>query len=118
MDESLRHECGDCNNMFCTGKLLRRHVNIEHIGLVCEKCGNKFPLKSSLEFHVGNIIELTCSECEVIFCNLLSLRKHKNKMHKYISYAKCDVCNETYQEDYLRHHKLMAHKHKTPEDAM
>ena len=83
-DDSPRQKCGDCNEIFCTEKLLKRHINVEHIGLACEKCGEKFTLKSSLEVHIGNRIELVCSECEAVFCNLPSLMKHKNKIHKHM----------------------------------
>ena len=95
---------------------MRRHVNVEHIGLTCEKCGKKYTLKSSLSLHVGNRVELSCSECEAIYCNLPSLRKHKNKIHKHMYNAKCDICNESFQEDCLKYHKLLAHKHKRSED--
>ena len=105
---SFNFNCGYCDKVFCTSKLLRTHVNDEHIGLNCEICKQKFSHRSSLEKHIKDRNLSTCSVCDVVCCHLNSLRIHKGS-HNYVT---CDICLQNYLKDSLKYHKLMEHEHK------
>ena len=106
-DGSLRSFCKDCNESFCTGKLLKEHYKNVHVGLSCEDCGEKFTIKRSLEQHLKARNYVNCNECDARLCNLRSLSRHKNKIHNY---SNCDICQKSFLNKYLKYHKLMAHK--------
>ena len=105
--DAFKNSCEDCDETFCTGKLLKEHYNLIHVGLSCEDCGEKFSIKRSLEQHLKGRNYVNCSECDARLCNLRSLSRHKNKTHNY---SKCDVCQESFLNKHLKYHKLMAHK--------
>ena len=81
-DGTFKNVCEECDINFCTGKLLKTHVNIVHIGLSCEDCDQKFTLKRSLDLHVKNRASICCTESRKTFCNVKSLVCHKKNIHK------------------------------------
>merc|ERR1712096_47876 len=105
--DAFKNSCEDCDDTFCTGKLLKEHYNLIHVGLSCEDCGEKFSIKRSLEQHLKGRNYVNCSECDARLCNSRSLSRHKNKTNNY---SKCDVCQESFLNKHLKYHKLMAHK--------
>ena len=108
-DSSFVHKCSQCQETFCTSKLLKSHCNFNHKKKIsCEECGQSFTLKSSLEFHEKTRNSAKCDECEKTFCNLKALSIHKNTIHDH-DYVECDECGNKYQKKYLevlQHHKF------------
>ena len=51
-DGCLKNKCSDCDESFCSAKLLRDHRKTHGSEIRCEKCGEKFTKKSSLDFHI------------------------------------------------------------------
>ena len=80
-DGSVKYHCSNCEKDFCTSKLLREHTNKEHIGLICEDCGERFARKHAFEVHKKNRTFTSCRFCSAILCNLRSLNNHKYKVH-------------------------------------
>ena len=80
-------KCSECEDHFCTSKLLRSHFNSKHRKLSCERCGQTFTLKKSLDHHVKIRSDVSCSECGKLFCNLNSVNIHKNEVHDFMAYG-------------------------------
>ena len=108
-DGSLKNKCSECMDYFCTSKLLRSHYNSNHRNLSCEKCGQIFTRKKSLDDHVKIRSDVSCSECGKLFCNMNSVYMHKNKVHNDVDYIKCDLCENKYLKTFLKSHKLWTH---------
>ena len=105
-DGALKNKCSDCEDSFCTAKLLRDHSKTHGSELYCEKCGEKFTKKSSLNSHIIRRNVSKCDECEKTLCNKVSLQRHKFNAHNC---QKCDQCDVVLKKAYMKNHKLWKH---------
>ena len=101
------HVCTQCDQKFCTTRVLKKHIQSNHVIISCKVCGETFSRKSSLEAHIRKGFESPCSECDLIFCNLTNLSKHKKAVHTYIP---CDECGQLIEKKFITVHKSWAHK--------
>ena len=82
--DSPQYNCEKCNIIFCTGKLLRTHVNSMHTtSSSCDLCDQKFRSVRNLEAHVEKRMKKPehCQKCGKLFCNPSSLKTHMQKEH-------------------------------------
>ena len=105
-DGSMKNKCNDCEETFCSAKLLRDHCRKSHRNLSCEDCGDKFTLKSSLEIHKRFQDLIICDDCEKMFCNKVSLSRHKTIVHKSVN---CEECGQLIPKANIIHHKIRFH---------
>ena len=108
-DGSVKNKCSECDEVFCTAKFLREHNKIHQMKLSCDDCGDEFTLKNSLELHKLNRNVVSCDECEKTLCNIVSLNRHKNKIHNDV---KCEECGSVFTKVSINYHKLWKHEHK------
>ena len=108
-DGSLKNKCSDCDDSFCSAKLLRDHSKTHGSELCCEKCSEKFTKKSSLNSHMLTRNDSQCDECEKTLCNKVSLQRHKFNAHNCL---KCDQCDLVLKKAYMMNHKLWKHWNK------
>ena len=106
-DGSFAYQCDDCQEYFCTGKILRKHTNLHHIGLSCKHCDKLFTQKKSLEYHLRTRNPVSCKDCQNTFCNMKSLNSHRIDAHESV---KCDQCGQTWFKYNIENHKLWDHK--------
>ena len=80
-DGSFKNYCSDCDEHFCTGKLLTKHQNKKHVKFSCEDCDQPFTAKRSLQLHIKNRHFVSCKDCGAFLCNLNSLKQHRDSVH-------------------------------------
>ena len=80
-DGSFKNYCSDCDEYFCTGKLLTKHHNQKHVNFSCEECGQTFTAKQSLQLHIKNRNFVSCEDCGAFLCNINSCKRHKDSVH-------------------------------------
>ena len=80
-DGSPKNCCSLCEQVFCTGKLLSRHIITMHKKFSCPVCDQSFTRKDNLERHVFHRKAVTCLKCVKVFCNQKSYEEHVNLLH-------------------------------------
>ena len=107
-----------------SGKSGRSGLKIVHHGLKrpaakakgrhcqCDMCGKKFGNSTAFIAHYSSTHPpLPCKDCNKIFCNPLSLQKHR--YHHVGKQYPCDVCNRTFPFDsQLKDHRKSHFKTK------
>ena len=104
---SVQNKCIECDEEFCTSKLLRAHNNLKHINFTCDECNKSFTSKRNFQDHINKRICALCSECGKSFCNLNAMRSHKKIAHMCVE---CDICGELLFKTGVAYHKVWAHK--------
>ena len=90
--------CVTCNQVFCSGK---NHKKSAHPSYSCEHCKKSFEDNAHLRRHIGSIQTKAgvwvnkCELCEVNFCTLKELGKHK-KSHKHMT-SNCNFCDGSFK---------------------
>ena len=102
-----RHNCTNCEQKFCTNRLLQKHYTLKHLTIACKDCGETFSRKSSLEEHLRNRQTVSCDQCSQTFCYQLRLLEHKKKTHTSIA---CEECGQMVNKKLMNVHKSWAHK--------
>lgn len=83
-DDSPRNLCAKCGKIFCTSRLLKRHLNVSH-AVSCSTCDESFTTKRALDHHIQKKSSFTCVECQKIFCNKKAFVVHMSYVHhKYV----------------------------------
>ena len=80
-DRTVKNICDQCEKKFCTGKQLKAHILLHQTTISCERCGQTFTLKKSLDLHIKTRINTSCNQCGNSFCNIISLKKHMKGAH-------------------------------------
>merc|ERR1712096_592625 len=104
-DGFAKNKCNYCEEEFCTSKLLRKHIDSNHQDFSCERCGQNFILKSSLDRHAESKSDVSCEECGKSLCYANSLNSHMKEVH----YSECDQCGQKFRQKYLQMHKQHVH---------
>ena len=98
------HICLIFESECCSTKSLGDHVQRNHLNK-CDKCGLSFSRYSALKIHRlgGNI---TCTDCDQIFCNQKQLKMHKKAHHESMVIA-CECCGQNFSKMWMlsRHKK-------------
>ena len=102
-------KCEECSGVFCSTKLLQKHKRLDHLEFSCKLCKKSFEDKAHLKRHsqVALDEDLTlinkCELCNVSFCTVLDLMKHRKNSHKPT--IECDHCNKKFSSKlgYVKH---------------
>lgn len=82
------HACNQCAKVFARKSDLRTHKMFVHERIRrfgCDLCGKRFCDKASLVYHLGThskVKPYACDQCKKAFPNLISLKKHRNRIHR------------------------------------
>ncbi|XP_033209818.1 zinc finger protein 718-like [Belonocnema kinseyi] len=116
-----RHNCNKCSRSYASVHGLNRHKSIEHALVVrkfiCDFCGFKTNLKSSLSRHIIASHLMTsktrhhCNECSKSYVWLSALNQHKRLVHsEFKPNFFCHYCeHKTNQKSSLLRHIALRH---------
>ncbi|XP_033208148.1 zinc finger protein 595-like [Belonocnema kinseyi] len=99
----LLHKCDECFRSYTSLSSLTRHKSSEHAAVkpkfICDYCGYKTNLKSSLLRHIASRHSQTlktryhCDKCPQSYTWLISLNQHKHLKHSPVKpQFFCDIC--------------------------
>ena len=109
--------CEECSAVFCSTKLLQKHIRLDHMEFSCKLCKKSFKDKANLKRHSQVALDEDgtsknkCDLCDVSFCTMLDLLKHRKKMHKPA--VECSICNKKFSSK-LGYAKHAAKKEEKP----
>ena len=84
--------CKQCLQSFDAQNKLDTHVKTHDTSFVCVQCGFETNSKSNLLYHTykeHDTVQVTCPDCNKVYENAQTLRKHERKVHREKS---CDIC--------------------------
>ncbi|XP_053695733.1 zinc finger protein 883-like [Sabethes cyaneus] len=95
------YKCQECDRMFATATILRRHIDVVHRKVrkfQCEFCQKTFAYQHKYKEHVNmhkGIKSRQCRYCEKTFTHSSNLMMHE-RIHTKIRPHKCATCNSSY----------------------
>ena len=119
-------KCSKCDFKFKNKQRLDNHTKVAHtMYSKCTYCEKKFKDQEELQFHrklhmnksrVQTIdqVFLTCSNCSQKFSDIMVMKKHMKKEHKF----KCKKCPKAFKEKLaFNMHKNTSHRQKNVETS-
>ena len=114
--EGFTFNCEQCEKAFSRPESLKQHLRFAHDGIQfkCEKCGKTCMSSKNLKNHQDQE-KSTCSKCNLVFCNILVLNRHK-KVHSPFYNGElfcCTICAyQTMKPTRLKSHIAVLHEGK------
>ena len=119
-DMTVKNVCNLCDKEFCTTKLLKAHMKLQHeIQNMCPKCELTFTEEVNLRRHLENALKdghekYSCDQCTISFCTRTTLSRHLETKHDGIGNFECHKCSVNFEsKDALKLHKEKIHCSET-----
>ncbi|XP_072045470.1 zinc finger Y-chromosomal protein-like [Amphiura filiformis] len=118
--KGLQFPCQTCKKVFYNKHGLTQHETSHKPSFICDFCGEAFPIKTTLEFHLNSKhtkeTKYACQECPKWYYTKKTLANHVHTVHGELGkLIPCHICGKMIIKGHLNGHVRNTH---TQEDGV